>query len=286
MSTIVGRKIAKKKKRKLRIIETKTSAAAQSKQIAATVKRVDRLSTRVYRDSTRYGLYHVARSSLMGAAANVVYLQPALTVSPSGAGFSPAWGPCFEQAPSALNCTRARLGRMYVKMCFTCNTEDAPITISVFHVRLNPKNAEYIMKTNSTNFGTILGSGANEEYLVRSPSTYTTGLAENFGTPMLSPAYFIVKRSWTFTIGTQNNTAVGTSPSTVLSQTMKLINYSFPLGYTLGSGTGTWGDVSADTDTAPHLKNYLLVFSNNSLLDLAQSPSYSILSQCTATGIQ
>lgn len=286
MSTIVGRKIAKKKRKRKLVIVNKTSAAAQSKQILATSKRVDRLQAAIHRDSTRYGLYHVSRSSSMGAGGNVVYLQPALQASPSGAGFSPAWGNCFESSQSALDCTRAKLGRMYVKMCFTCNTEANPITISVFHVRLNPKNAQYIMETNGTNFGTALGSTGALEYAVRSPSTYTVGLAENYGTPMLSPAYFIVKRSWTFTLGVQQNTATGTVENNVLSQSMKLINYSFPLGYTVGSGSGSWADVDADTDTAPRLKNYLLIFSNNSLLDLAQSPSFSILSQCTATGIQ
>jgi len=203
-------------------------------------------------------------------------IQPAATAGVN----SPAWTNCFANSTAAVNCNRVRLGKVYMHMQFTCFTEPAAITYSVFHVRLNPKNSTHMVQ----NFGTGLAGLTSPTYFIRGSAAFTPYTANTEGMVMLNPDYFVVKKKWIFTL-TAVNVAIGATSVTNAHNTYKNIEYSFPLNYTLGLGKGIWKDASADGDTKADLKNYILIFSNNSLADL-ESGAVSVLSQCTATGLE
>lgn len=255
-------------------VRNRKSASSQSKQIGKAFKKIDSIRSDMRKDDQKYGLYKEFISASLTDA--VVPLAPA-AIAGVGPGGSPAWDNCFANNTNAALANRVRLGRCYVKAQFTCGNERSPITYSVFHVRLNPKNAEYVTTTYGNNLS-LLPSGTG---YIRGTTPVTIGDASGGGNVMLNPDWFIVKKQWRFTLAALTNTS-NTQPTTTPVGTTKNIDYSFPLGYTLGTGLGTWASASADADTAPHLRNYILVFSDNIGTDL-QYNQYSILAQCTAT---
>lgn len=257
-----------------RFIRKRRSAGAQSAQLVKTNKRINRIQSKLRSEVNRYGLVHETTAQLY--ADTVVMIQPAFV---AGAN-SPNWVNCFANSDAAINVNRVRLGRAYLRMQFTASTEDAPITTSLFHVRLNPKNAQWLI----SDLGTGLTPMVDKTHYVRGTAGILAYASNTNGSVMLNPDYFVVKRQWHFTLGGSVAALVGTATSN-LTNTVKNIDYSFPLGYTVGKGRSNWQSVSADDDTAPELKNYILVFTNNSLADL-QSNSFSILQQCTATAIE
>lgn len=257
--------------RRSRFIRWAKSASAQSRQIQTNNRRLNAVQARLAQDTQRYGLTKEFISS--GLTDKILMIAPAATAGLS----SPVWTNCFANNTNALLANRVRLGRCYMKMQFTCGNERAPITYSVFHVRLNPKNAEYVI----SQFGDNLATLSSPLGYIRGTTATSLGDASGGGNVMLNPDWFIVKKQWRFTLTGYNNVSVITS-STNSYSTFKNIDYSFPMGYTLGKGVGSWGDVPADKDTAPHLRNYLMVFSDNIGTDL-QYNQYSILCQCTAT---
>lgn len=265
------------RKKRTSSIRRNTSARAQSYQINKTNKRIDRVQDKLRTEVNKYGLQHETQAQLYTEA--IVMIQPAFTAGVN----SPNWANCFQNSDAAINVNRARLGRVYLKMQFTAGTEDSPVTTSVFHVRLQPKNAEWIISTLGTNLQA--GGGlVSPTHLVRGLAGVTSFSADTNGSVMLNPDYFIVKKQWHFTLS-GTNAELNATATTNLRSTVRNISYSFPLNYTLGAGIDSWGLVSADDDTSPHLKNYILVFTNNSLADL-QSNSFSILAQCTATALE
>lgn len=257
--------------RRSRFIRWAKSASAQSRQIQTNNRRLNAVQARLAQDTQRYGLTKEFISS--GLTDKILMIAPAATAGLS----SPVWTNCFANNTNALLANRVRLGRCYMKMQFTCGNERAPITYSVFHVRLNPKNAEYVI----SQFGDNLATLSSPLGYIRGTTATSLGDASGGGNVMLNPDWFIVKKQWRFTLTGYNNVSVITS-STNSYSTFRNIDYSFPMGYTLGKGVGSWGDVPADKDTAPHLRNYLMVFSDNIGTDL-QYNQYSILCQCTAT---
>lgn len=261
----------KKKVSDQKWIKNKKSATSQSKQIGKAFKRIDSIRTDMRKDDQKYGLYKEFISSALTDA--VVPLHPAAIAGTT----SVAWDNCFANNVNAASANRVRMGRCYTKMQFTCGNERAPVTYSVFHVRLNPKNAEFVTKTYGNNLSTLpTGTG-----YIRGSTPVALGDASGGGNVMLNPDWFIVKKQWRFTLAALTDTSV-TANSTNPRSTYKNIDYSFPLGYTVGTGIGTWLTASADADTAPHLKNYILVFTDNLSADL-QYNQYSILAQTTAT---
>ncbi len=257
--------------RRSRFIRWAKSASAQSRQIQTNNRRLNAVQARLKKDTQRYGLTKEFISS--GLTDKVLLIAPAASAGTS----SPAWTNCFANNTNALLANRVRLGRCYMKMQFTCANERSPITYSIFHVRLNPKNAEYVI----SQFGDNLASLSSPLGYIRGTTATSIGDASGGGNVMLNPDWFIVKKQWRFTMSALTNTSQ-TQPTTTPLGSTRNIDYSFPLGYSVGKGVGSWGDVPADKDTAPHLRNYIMIFSDNIGTDL-QYNQYSILCQSTAT---
>lgn len=262
--------------RRSRFIRWAKSASAQSRQIQTNNRRLNAVQARLKKDTQRYGLTKEFISS--GLTDKVLLIAPALTAGTS----SPSWSNCFANNTNALLANRVRLGRCHVKMQFTSANERSPITYSIFHVRLNPKNAEYVISQYGDNLATL----SSPLGFIRGTTPVAAGDASGGGNVMLNPDWFIVKKQWRFTlaqyVATDDTGQPQRSSQRTGSGTLKNIDYSFPMGYTLGKGVGSWGDVPADKDTAPHLRNYFMVFSDNIGTDL-QYNQYSILCQCTAS---
>lgn len=258
-----------------RFIRRRRSANAQSVQLVKTNKRINLLQTKLKSNPNKYGLYHEVYSTALTGYTPLM-IQPAGTAGTN----SVAWANCFSNNTAAVNANRVRLGKLYIHMQFTCYTEPQPITYSVFHVRLTPKNSVHMVQQ----FGTALAGITTPTYFIRGASSVLPYSANTEGLVMLNPDYFIIKKRWHFTL-TNRQVGIGSSQTTNASSTFKNIDYSFPLNYTLGQGHGSWKAVSADGDTKSDLKNYILVFSNNAGADLEYG-SVSILCQCTATALE
>lgn len=266
-----------KSARKLqRWVRRRRGAHSQSKQISKAFKKIDAIRDDMRKDDQKYGMYKEFISS--GLTDKVLLIAPAGAAGAS----SPVWTNCFANNTNALLANRVRLGRCYMKMQFTSANERSPITYSIFHVRLNPKNAEYLVSAYGDNLATL----PEPEGYIRGSTATATGDASGGGNVMLNPDWFIVKKQWRFTLSqyvASNDTGQPQrSSQNTGSGTLKNIDYSFPMNYTLGKGIDSWSTVPADKDTPPHLRNYFLIFSDNVGADL-QYNQYNILCQCTAT---
>lgn len=259
-----------------RWVRRKKSASSQSRQISKAFKSIRKIRSDLRADDQKYGLFKEFISASLTDAQ--ILIAPCATAGPGPSG-CPAWDNCFANNTNAALANRVRLGRCHLKMQFTCGNEKSPVTYSIFHVRLNPKNAEYVTST----YGNSLTSIPATQGYIRGTSGISAGDASGGGNVMLNPDWFIVKKQWRFTLSTETASSLSSNvfPGPV-GASFKNIDYSFPMGYTLGKGINAWETVDADSDTAPHLRNYLLIFSDNSALDL-QYNQYSILCQCTAT---
>lgn len=259
-----------------RWVRRKKSATSQSRQISKAFKSIRKIRSDMRSDDQKYGLFKEFISASL--TDSTLLIAPAGTAG-IGPGGSVAWDNCFANNTNAALANRVRLGRCHMKMQFTSANEKSPITYSVFHVRLNPKNAEFVTSTYGNNLSLL---PATQGY-IRGTTAISTGDASGGGNVMLNPDWFIVKKQWRFTLSCETASNLGGSAYVgPLTSSIKNIDYSFPMGYSVGKGINAWESVSADADTAPHLRNYLLIFSDNSALDL-QYNQYSILCQCTAT---
>lgn len=254
-----------------RFIRRRRSARAQSAQLVKTNKRINKIRDEMRKDDQKYGLYKEFISTAL--TDKFLLIAPANTAGAT----SPVWNNCFADNTNALLANRVRLGRCHMKMQFTCGNERSPVTYSIFHVRLQPRNAEYVVNQYGDDLATL---PAIEGY-IRGTTPVSTGDASGGGNVMLNPDWFIVKKQWRFTLSAITNVSNTSATTTPIGNT-KNIDYSFPLNYTLGKGISSWGTVSADTDTPPHLRNYILIFSDNIGTDL-QYNQYDILCQATAT---
>jgi len=257
-----------------RWIRRKRSSRAQAGQLIKTNRRINKIRQELKRDQNKTGLYLATGSD--NFSDTILMLQPATTMG----SVSPAWTPCFADSTISAAATRAKFGRCRVKMQFTCGNERSPITYTVMHVRLNPKNAVWMNEV----YGNDLNAISAPQQFVRGQSSSGQGYASASGNVILNPDYFIVKKQWRFTLSAFQAIAQSTQlDSNYAPATYKNIDYSFPLGYTIGKSLGNWTTASADADTAPHLKNYLMIFTDNSTADL-QSNSVRILAQTFAYG--
>ena len=269
-----GRKYNGAAKKLQRYIRRRRGARAQSNQLVKTNKRINRIQSQLRREVNKFGLFHEVYSNSFTLAS--IMVQPAFAVGVN----SPGWANCFATSAAAINATRARLGRCHIQMAFTCGTEPQPVTFTVLHVKLTPRNAENLIQDVGTDFSGL----AEPLHYIRGAPGITAYAATTNGRVMLNPDYFIVKKKWTFCL-TNRQVGLGSSQTTNGFNTYKNISYTIPLGYTLGLGTGSWGDANADENTPAAMKNWILVFTDNSLLD-AESSSFSCLMQCTARAIE
>lgn len=259
-----------------RWIRRRRSSRAQAGQLIKTNRRINAINSKLRQEMTHQGLYLTGGSQ--SYRDSVIMLQPALTAGT----VSPAWRNCFSDSAITGDASRAKFGRCKLKIQFTCGDEADPVTYNIFHVRLKKKNAKFMTET----FGNDLATIASPAQYVRGTTAIATGSADSGGFVYLNPDYFDIKKMWRFTITSRMVGSAGTVPvnATNAYSSYKNIDYSFPLGYTMGKSLGNWTSVSADTDTPSELKNYLLIFTNNNQLD-TQSNTYSFIAQTTATGL-
>lgn len=277
--TTAGKKFFNRRKNAIKLqrwIRSKRGNRAQAGQLIKTNRRINSINQRLRQEKTHQGLYLTGGSQ--SYKDSVIMLQPALTAG----SVSPAWRNCFSDSTITGDASRAKLGRCNFKCQFTCGDESDPVTYNIFHVRLTKKNAKFMTET----FGNDLSTIASPAQFVRGTSAIATGSADSGGFIYLNPDYFEIKKYWRFTLTAK---VVGGPPVTPIDSTAPLcsfknIDYSFPLGYTLGKSLGNWTTVSADVDTPSELKNYILIFTNNNQLD-TQSNTYSFIAQTMATGL-
>ncbi len=259
-----------------RWIRRSRSSRAQAGQLIKTNKRINNINAKLKKEMTHQGLYLVGGAQSF--TDSVIMLQPALTAGT----VSPQWRNCFSDSAITGDASRARLGRCNLKIQFTVGNSPIPVTYNVFHVRLTKKNAKFMTET----FGNDLSTIASPAQFVRGSPALATGSADAGGFIYLNPDYFDIKKMWRFTLSSRMVGTPGVTPAdcTNAFNAYKNIDYSFPLGYTLGKSLGNWTSVSADTDTASELKNYILIFCNNNLV-ADSSNTYSFIAQTTATGL-
>lgn len=268
-------KFSKNSKSLKKNIKRNKSSTSQSKQLLRTNQRIDALALKVADQKAVYGLkaefYPDSLVPLTDYAS--VPITPALVAY--GNTF-PVWSNCFSDDTNALESQRARLGRMYTKLGFYANSENGPVSFSVFHVKLREDTAENVV----SECGHDLASLTVDRDFIRA---HGTGIDSGQATHvMLNPTKFRTIKKWSFTLmnryaNTSNEAPVG-SPS----QLMKVIEYSFPLGYKLGDSQADWKDQDVLDSTPLTMRNYILIFCDNSSLDAA-NPSYRFLCQCNAT---
>jgi len=267
---------ARAAKKLQRWIRRKRSSRAQAGQLIKTNRRINAINAKLKQEMTRQGLYLTGGSQ--SYRDSVIMLQPALTAGT----VSPAWRNCFSDSTITGQASRAKFGRCNLKIQFTCGDEADPVTYNIFHVRLKKKNAKFMTET----FGNDLATIASPAQYVRGTAAIATGSADSGGFIYLNPDYFDIKKMWRFTLSSRMTGTAGAVPADATNafNSYKNIDYSFPLGYTIGKSLGNWTTVSADTDTASELKNYILIFTNNNQLD-TQSNTYSFVAQTMATGL-
>ena len=297
MPPVYTRKFRKYKKqsgqRKLqRWAKKRRGARSQAGQIVKLSKSIASINNRTAATRVRFGMYHeinqVAIPAVVGSSYTCYRLQPALATGP-GSGVvqpggvtwlgSPAWDNMFTGGDISVDVPSMRLGRMKVLMQFNAGNENAPVNFSVFHCKLNPEHANYMLTT----FGMELKGLENiKHYLHGEPQTGNR--ATTSGDVTMNPNWFKVIRSWKWQF-TSQMTGHDQTYSTTPSSTYKRIQFTVPLGYKIGreAGSENWRSANADTDTPDHLKNYLFVFCNNSLVDFGQSPTMSIMCQVYGT---
>lgn len=259
-----------------RFIRKRRSSRAQAVQLLKTNKRVDRLLLRHKTAKQQYGLQHETSSSAL-TGLSVWQINPAGTV---GADGSPVWTNCFSDSTVCVNAPRARLGRVYCHLAVTCFTEVSKIQFKIFLVKLNPKNAEFMVNK----FGNALtGIPVGKFYTRGAAGSFNYSATNEASGVMLNPNYFTTLRQWGFAL-TGRMATVGSPQSTNAYSSFKNISFSFPTNYVIGKNTGTWLSSSADENTLPIHKHYLLFFCDNSILD-AESPQMDLFCQCTATAL-
>ena len=266
-------------------------ARSQAGQIVKLSKSIASINNRTAATRIRFGLFHEINTVAIPAVVNTDYtcyrMQPAYHVG-AGSGVvgpgaptwlgSPAWDNYFSAGDLSHTVPSMRLGRMNVLMRFNSGNEEAPTNFSVFHCKLQPEHAEYMLET----YGLELKGLENiKHYLLGSPQTSDN--ASTSGDVVMNPHWFKVIKSWKWQF--TNKMVTGSAYSTNHRSTYKRIQYSFPMGYKLGreGGSANWQTANADMDTPNHLKNYLFIFCNNSLLDLGESPSMAIMLRCYGT---
>lgn len=263
---------AAKRKRKYKIRKFRSSRA-QARQILSVNRRLDYQAAAKARNRGQVGLFSEVHSDTLGdyGSRAVILCQPARTAGATSQAWA-EWGPSNQ---NVLENNRVRVGRIYVNMQFsTFRAVNHPISYTVYHVRLNPKNAEITLSNAGNDLNGISQTGG---YFLQGNGGAVNGVARGKHMIQLNPNIFIVKKCWKFTLQNKGALPPSTDPiaeSTAMGLGTKNISYSFPANYTLGKSTGQWRSLSADGDTAPHLKNYFLIFSDSYLNTPSESTSY------------
>ena len=166
-----------------------------------------------------------------------------------------AWTNIFADPDAVENATRVIMKHLKFDALFTCNTEQGPIQFSCFLVTLKPDTADQVLS--------IAGSGltglVNGAHFCKG-ATYS-------GLVHLNEQFFTIRKSWRF-VTTAEMMDTSADPSKEASQSMKRISFNFPFVRSLHSGRNAWRQALTSDRVASSAKLYLLMFNNNSALDL------------------
>lgn len=267
-------KFSKNSKNLKKNIKRNKSSTSQSKQLLRTNQRIDALALKVADQKAVYGLkaefYPDALAPLTTYTA--VPLCPTLV----GSGAFAVWGNCFSDDTNAYEAQRVRLGRMYTKLGFYAGAENGPVSMSIFHIRLKEETADQLIDDAGADLSGLI---SDKHYI----TGHGTGVDSGVGSHVqLNPTYFKTVKKWNFTLMNRYANTSNEAPMGSPSQMMKNIEYSFPLGYKLGSDKDDWNSQTALDSTPAHMRNFILIFCDNSSLDAA-NPTYRFLCQCNAT---
>ena len=173
-----------------------------------------------------------------------------------------SWTNVFADPDAIENATRVTMSHLKFDMLFTCNTEKGPTQFSCFLVTLKPDTADQVLS--------IAGSGLTG---LVSGAHYAKGTTYS-GLVHLNEQFFTIRKQWRFIV-TSEMLEFGGDPSKEASQSMKRIAFNFPFKRSLHSGRNSWRTALTSDRVSSSAKLYLLMFNNNSALDL-ESPYVSV----------
>ena len=266
-------KLSKNSKNLRKSIKTRKSASAQAKQLARTNARIDSLALKVLDQKSTFGMKLEEAPLALAPLTN--YRAIPLCPTLQGSGSYSVWGQCFANGEKAYDSERVRLGRCYTKMGFYSNSESGPNNFSVFHVKLQPETMDELITSTGEDLSSLT---ADVHYITGHGTDVDSGVGSHV---MLNPRYFKVQKKWNFTL-VNKHLPGGAAHNLGTNTIQKVFEYSFPLGYKIGSDGSKWRTMSAPDSHELDKRNFILIFCDNSSLD-AQNPSYRILAQCNAS---
>jgi len=262
--------------RRKRYIKRAKGAASQSKQILTNLRSIESLKEKERGERQFTTLQHQSTNNAL-TDIQVHPIVPCLT----GSAVAPAWDQAYwSQSTISNSVAQATCGRIYMNLAFTAYTEKQPVTFSVLHVKLVPDQADYIMETQGLGL-----SGINtNDFLMRGVSVVNAGIANTYGTINLNPKYFKTVKRWDFTLGSVMNDSTATTKTTVLANSHKAFQYSFPTGYKMGQvGLDDWDLATPEVICRNENLNFFIIASDNLTgLDLG-NPSYTLQCRTTCT---
>jgi len=209
-------------------------------------------------------------------------VHPIVPCLATGSTVAPAWGDgYFSQSEIGALASTATCGRIYLDFAFSAYSEKQPVTFTVMHVKLQPAQADFVIQSQTLQ----LSSLNTASYSMRGVSVVNAGIASLYGTAHVNPMYFKEVKRWDFTLGpTQSTSATSPASTTVLSNTHKAWQYSFPTGYKMGTpGLDAWQGILPEDICKNENVNFILIFSDNLTgLDLG-NPSYTINARTTVS---
>lgn len=229
---------------------SKPTADNQKKQIVALAGQVQHLKAnfRLGRQISQY-------QSTFASAVNADFASYDIVVPT-------AWTNVFADPDAIENATRVTMQHLKFDMLFTCNTEQGPTQFSCFLVTLKPDTADQVLSIAGSSL-TGLVSGAH----------YAKGTTYS-GLVHINEQFFTIRKQWRFVV-TSEMMDTGAAPSKEASQSMKRISFNFPFRRSLHSGRNAWRTALTSDRVASSAKLYLLMFNDNSALDL-ESPYVSV----------
>lgn len=266
-------KLSKNSSNLRKSIKKSKSARAQQRQLSRVNARIDSLALKVLDQKSTYGMKLEETPLALDPLTN----YRAIPICPTlqGSGNYSVWGNCFSAGEKAYDSERVRLGRCYTKMGFYSNSESGPNNFSVFHVKLQPETMDELI----TSAGEDLSSLTTDiHYITGHGTDVTSGVGSHV---QLNPRFFRTQKKWNFTL-VNKHLPGGAAHNLGTNTIQKIIEYSFPLGYKIGSDGSKWRTMSAPDSHELDKRNFILIFCDNSSLD-AENPSYRILAQCNAS---
>ena len=273
-------------KNKRRIAKAKPTAANQKKQIASAQNQIVAIKKHMNLTKPRIR-WHCGFTDLpMTSYPLIIPLTsgPSQTnpaVVNSVIGLPLPWVETFTPSPQDAPTIRSKVvvNKQYVDMTVKSNTENAPLSFTAFIVQLQEKVARQTYVDTSSMSTMVRGT----DYITPLNSVSQDS---GYGAFINSSRYRIIKRLEFETLGGASGGAAGSTGNTgqgtrtgILHRAQAKLNYGSTLLKSAGAGASSQ-TLNYD-DVNPEQKRFIVVFSDNSLLDL-QYPSISV--SCLTTG--